>query len=316
MKTIRILPKKKGEEEGGVHLPLPPDAGRGGVSMMSLASGIQLLFSDYSLHETTRMEYASFPAVFGFGFCLSGEILNQPGGFKAADAIGPDQSAVFHFTGESMKEVVARRRVIRLNIMMEPEKVEAFLGNELQMAIPSLHKLLRHPYRAFDSLTPAMKAALLQLASCPYEGRIRSLFMEGKALELMACKLDQLHSRKGPAPPEPGLKTGEIDRIHYAGELLIADLENPITLSEAARQAGMCRSRFHYCFREVYGMTPFHFLRHQRLEAAGRFLCEGKLNVTQAACAVGYASVSHFTKAFRQHTGCLPGQYRKKEPAP
>jgi AraC-like DNA-binding protein len=86
------------------------------------------------------------------------------------------------------------------------------------------------------------------------------------------------------------------------------DLETPPGLPELARQVGMCQSRLCRCFKEVYGMTPFDYLRNKRIEKAEQLLRRGELNVTQVALSVGYASISHFTKAFKQQTGMLPSQ--------
>ncbi len=42
----------------------------------------------------------------------------------------------------------------------------------------------------------------------------------------------------------------------------------------------------------------------------------GKYNVTEAAMAVGYSSLSHFSQSFCQTMGCCPGLYPNKAPAP
>ena len=38
-------------------------------------------------------------------------------------------------------------------------------------------------------------------------------------------------------------------------------------------------------------------------------LREGRANVTETAMAVGYSSLSHFSKAFWEMHGCCPGLY-------
>jgi AraC-like DNA-binding protein len=46
-----------------------------------------------------------------------------------------------------------------------------------------------------------------------------------------------------------------------------------------------------------------------RLERAAHLLRSGRCNVTEAAMAVGYTSLSHFSKAFWETFGCCPGLY-------
>ena len=82
-------------------------------------------------------------------------------------------------------------------------------------------------------------------------------------------------------------------------------------MAEVARSVGMCRTKLYDYFRMVYGITPFDYLRNKRLETAVTLLNEGKVNVTQASYAVGYASLSHFSKTFKEHFGFSPGKHLK-----
>ena len=45
------------------------------------------------------------------------------------------------------------------------------------------------------------------------------------------------------------------------------------------------------------------------MERAAQMLREGRSNVTETALAVGYSSLSHFSKAFWETHGCCPGLY-------
>jgi len=62
-------------------------------------------------------------------------------------------------------------------------------------------------------------------------------------------------------------------------------------------------------FSQEMGRGIFQYLRALRLERAADLLREGKMNVTQAALAVGYSSPSHFSTAFHEAYGCCPGLY-------
>ena len=53
-------------------------------------------------------------------------------------------------------------------------------------------------------------------------------------------------------------------------------------------------------------MTISRYLRNLRLERAAELLRSGRSNVTEAAMAVGYSSLSHFSKAFAEMFGVCP----------
>ena len=312
MQLLEITAPKSIKADKGQTMSLPPDIGRGGVMTLTTDSGIQMILSDYTLNSAVRMEYHSFPPAVGLGFCISGEIANGSSSCKNAVSIRSGQSALFRFESDEMWETVSTKRVIRLNIMLKPERFQSLLEKDLERAFPALHEIAGGSGRIDGTLTPAMRSVFLQILDCPYLGMTRDIFMESKALELIALKLDSLGGKKARLRGRPGLKDEEVDRTRYAAQLMTRDLENPLSIAEVAIQAGMCRSKLHNCFLEVYGMTPFNYLRHKRLEKAERLLSQGRMNVTQTAYAVGYSSLSHFSKAFQQHTGYLPGQRQKK----
>ena len=299
-------PEADGQE---LQLPLSRSLGHGYMHMADLGSGLRLSVSDYTLHSETRMSYDAFPAVLGFGFCLSGRIRSRSQGFERPDTIQAGKSALFHLNAGSTEESVGTERVIRINILVEPDQCPGVFGTPGGGLPPVLEEILSSPGKAFTSLTPAMHATILQILGCRLEGPARHLFLKGKALELMALKLSATDRKNNRGAKR--LKDDDFDRTRLAAELLSRDLENPPGLSELSRKAGMCQSKLHRCFKQVYGMTPFDFLRRKRLEKAEALLRQGRLNVTQAACTVGYSSLSHFSKAFKQAYGYLPGQCGK-----
>ncbi len=306
MRTLHITPAPAMDTAVKTTIPLPRDMGTGYVQMLELGSGIRLSISDYTLNTTTLMAYNAFPAALGFGFCLSGRIDSRPEGFARPDTIQAGKSAVFNLGTGRMEEVVGTDRVVRLNIMLEPRECDGIFKNEENAFPPVIEKLFSFQGRRFTPLTPAMHSAVLQIIDCPLQGMARQLFLKGKVLELMALKLEPIESAA--APGRDRLKDEDLDRTRYAAQLLVQDLENPPDLSRLARQAGICQSKLHKCFRKVYGKTPFEYLRHKRMEKAEQLLRRGRMNVTQAAGLVGYSSLSHFSKAFKAFTGYLPGQ--------
>jgi AraC-like DNA-binding protein len=156
-----------------------------------------------------------------------------------------------------------------------------------------------------------MRAPLEQIASCPYSGPVRRLYLESRALELIALHLDQL-SPETPSRDVPGpLRADEKERTDFAKDLLVRDLENTPGLVELARAAGMSHPRLNRCFRRMYGMTVFQYLRNERLNRARKMLEEEGLTVTEASFAVGYNSLSHFSQAYKRRFGRSPGRHAR-----
>ena len=59
-------------------------------------------------------------------------------------------------------------------------------------------------------------------------------------------------------------------------------------------------------FKEMFGTTIFDFYQGQRMEHARYLLYEKGLSVTEVSLMLGYSSISHFSTAFKKHTGLKP----------
>lgn len=128
------------------------------------------------------------------------------------------------------------------------------------------------------------------------------------------CKAHELMARFLFRQPDPELfctrqQHAARERVARVKELLEANLAEPPSLQEIARRVGCSAFHLSRTFSRQTGMTIPQYLRHRRMEAAARLLAAGTHNVTEAAMAVGYNSLSHFSLAFHETFGCCPGLY-------
>jgi AraC-like DNA-binding protein len=78
-----------------------------------------------------------------------------------------------------------------------------------------------------------------------------------------------------------------------------------------ADQLGLSTSHFRFLFKEATGQ-PFHkYLVALRLEKARSMLVEGNMSVSEVARAVGFAGLSHFSRAFAQRFSVSPTHLRR-----
>jgi AraC-like DNA-binding protein len=94
--------------------------------------------------------------------------------------------------------------------------------------------------------------------------------------------------------------TAALDRMH-------SSFEEPLTVDDLARTAGMSRFHFSRLFREEVGKAPYRYLLEVRLARAAELLRRGRHSVTEAALSVGFRDFSRFSKMFRALHGCRPG---------
>ncbi len=99
------------------------------------------------------------------------------------------------------------------------------------------------------------------------------------------------------------------DRVRGVMAILQRDLADPPTLEGIGHEIGCSPFHLSRTFSRETGMTISQCLRELRMRYAAELLKSGKCNVTEAAMAVGYSSLSHFSQAFCQAIGCCPALY-------
>lgn len=83
------------------------------------------------------------------------------------------------------------------------------------------------------------------------------------------------------------------------------------TVESLAKVAGMSRASFADRFSQAFAQTPIDFVQKVRLRLAAQLLTTTDLPVQVVATSIGYASRSHFSRAFRMTYGVEPKRYRE-----
>ena len=96
------------------------------------------------------------------------------------------------------------------------------------------------------------------------------------------------------------------DKISMAREILLKHISEPLTIKELSRKVAINECYLKKGFKEMYGTTIFDFFQSQRMEHAKYLLYEKGLSVTDVSLLLGYSSISHFSTAFKKHTGLKP----------
>lgn len=97
-------------------------------------------------------------------------------------------------------------------------------------------------------------------------------------------------------------------RVARTVALLRADYAKPLRIERLASLAGMSRSAFHQHFRAVTSLSPLQFQKQMRLIEARRLMVSERQSASSAAFAVGYESVSQFTREYGRMFGRPPAR--------
>jgi AraC family transcriptional activator of mtrCDE len=118
-----------------------------------------------------------------------------------------------------------------------------------------------------------------------------------------------------PDCPLPWLISLRDRRMGRVLDAVLAAPGDPHSVSSLAEQAFMSRSVFSQQFKLLFGVSPKAFVNEVRLRKGLELLQGTELTVDAVARRVGYASRSHFSRAFRERFGRPPAGFRLPPPA-
>jgi AraC-like DNA-binding protein len=296
--------------------PLPEQKGSGYFSSFAICEGLVLGICRCRFNEDYMARFTLKNAFFSLVFCIKGQNLAWDLSHPARVPETSGRSYAVFFKGHvAERKIKGQQEVLSLAIHVSPEFLMKKFGpihprtarpdNTLQKAFKSNHFYKGH------IITSQMKTTVYQILNNPHKGRIGNIYLESKALELIALRLEQVlqsgHSPQGLPPMAPGSRK----RIFQARDLLLKKLSDPPSLRELAGQVGMSHTQLNKGFRAVFGCTVFGYLRKERLSYARMLIEENPGDLTWIAYESGFCSSSHFAAAFLKEYGVLPSEYRK-----
>lgn len=299
-------------------IPLIDAAGRshGYRQAVNLRPGLDILIDDYTLQDNLIVETGSVDPCTP---CLMVEMSFMLSGHNHQEAV----KLAHNFFSTKWWNVDGGRfhwrdgeRILKLDIHIESELFKTLVSEQFDQLPLPLRRLMQNlqpspeHFWHVQRTTTAMQSVIHQIFQCPYQGLTRWLYLESKVIELIALRLEQVSQSKPADLAISGLHTEDMDRIHYASEILLQRLTNPPSLVELARLVGLNDYKLKQGFRQVFGTTVFGYLQTHRMERAKQLLAEPTFSIAGVARAMGYASQSHFCHMFKQQFGVTPRRYR------
>ncbi len=299
-------------------IKLPSTAYSGSIRKWQLRPGLELVIHEVGIREKIVIERdtSSQKTQLGLSFCLAGQIRGM--GLNAEQALqfeaGQVSLGVINGGGKRRVEYAEKQHISLVHCHIQPEAIGLSSQDSVDQLPQPLQKAIsgrdRPSYFQSASMTPLMTATVRQLLQCPYQGLSQRLYIESKTLELIGLYFDQLLSNNRSQHQGAGLNREEVDRIHYARDIILSQIENPPTLLELAHRVGLNDRKLKQGFRQVFGTTVFSYLHQHRMEQAQQLLLMPGVTIAGVAQAVGYRSPEAFSVSFRRTFAISPKAYQ------
>ncbi len=152
------------------------------------------------------------------------------------------------------------------------------------------------------------RVAIEALLNHTYTDTLENIFINAQTQILLLYSMDCMLGEKEETTFTCKFLANEADRekIIKAREILLQHIGEPITIKALSRKVAINECYLKKGFKEIFGTTIFDFYQSQRMEHAKYLLYDKGLSVTEVSLLLGYSSISHFSTAFKKHTGIKP----------
>ena len=89
-------------------------------------------------------------------------------------------------------------------------------------------------------------------------------------------------------------------------------LEEDISLSSLAKEAGMSLFHFSRAFRQSTDQSPYQYVLHRRIERAKALLRSSEFTVSEVGLRTGFVQQNHFARLFQKKSGVTPTAFRRQ----
>ena len=141
-----------------------------------------------------------------------------------------------------------------------------------------------------------------------YKGKYRSEFIE-LAMRLIFLAICDDPGEQNKTEGEDIPRYNELKALR---EAIYADPVNQWSTDEICSEMGISHTYFHRLYLRAFGVTCRQDVIESRLMYAAELLKNTDIPITEIAVECGYDSESYFMRQFKQHKGCTPTEFRRR----
>lgn len=320
-KTFKNNDKKKlllfSEGSFEQKITVPPESGEGGFTLIRLLNSLGIMITDHKNGKIPIIARGDTHSTsFKFTFNLSQEpIYGTSNRLKKPFIAAPSNTYIVSPNVSFKLNIPQENHQRWLSIVISPSLLQEILTSLKSDFPQELLFALENPengyYLHISWTTPLIELAIEQILNCPYHGNLKRIYLEGKAIELIALRLGLLFDEIQNSFHSIPLSNSDIDKLHQIKKVLYNKINNPPSLRDVSKEFGLNLTKLKSGFRTLFGISIGEYIRNVRMKQARYLLEHQGFNVSQASYTVSYNNISHFIRAFKKRYGFCPGTYVK-----
>lgn len=286
---------------------IPSRLGSGCSKRIQLGNSMDACFNDMKLHKEIQLSGKTQGDVFVLMICLGENMIWQEKNSRQSMELEENAGMLYHVRDIEETGIYEENRHYQgITFTFDSSRFFNYFSREEEAGLFS-NKLQNYEY-AKNWLSSEAKIVLSQILRCPYAGKMKALYLEGKALELLSIFVSTITAQNSVSGCTVKLSKTDIESIIRARDILDNSVSCPITISSVARAVCLNESKLKSGFKQIYGKPVYTYLLDKRMETARVILETQSVSISQVAGVVGYESGSSFSKAFCKKFGFYPSE--------
>lgn len=303
-----IYPLSENEERAVFQMK--DQTGEGKIICYTVFPGAFLLYNDFHM-QSYESEFQAGTDMFCIDHCREGWI-EQDMGNGAYSYLEAGDLKIDNRKNHNTHFEFPLHHYHGITIALYMEQAAATLATELKGFSIDLYALQRKYCRTENLYIVRREGAIQHIFSQLYTvpEKIKKAYFKIKILEVLLF-LDALEISKDDLK-YPYFYRTQVEKVKAIQAFMAADLEKHHTLKELAAKFDIPLTSMKTCFKGVYGMSVFAYMRTYRMNQAAVLLRTSReKSIAEIAGSVGYDSPSKFAVAFKEVMGKSPLEYRK-----
>ncbi len=151
-----------------------------------------------------------------------------------------------------------------------------------------------------------------------YKGIKPSVSLENVGFQLMKNRLEllliDLYTSLGGDPEKPcnsNTKNYKDTLCDQIVDFMRNNVSSPITNAEICNRFQISTSTLKKIFKETFNLPPKAYYTELKIKEAKRMIRDTALNFTEISTKLGFDTIHHFSKTFKEKTGSTPSEYAK-----
>lgn len=304
---------------GELWVEIPGKSGEGFIRGSSFDSGIGIITYNCKFYEDVEIHFSlNTVHPLKFIFCSEGSVGHSFQDTDEINTINTFQNIIVSSSGYNGHVLYFKaNEATHVSSLEIIRSVFTHRSNynfqDLDETLKSLFKDEVSKTQFFYQGNYSIKSADLmeEIDTKDFTGFLRSLFLEGKAFEMLVIQIAQYQDDEAEDRLPQILRKSDIEKVDYVVRRIQGDLAGNFTVEALAKEAGTNVNKLQEGFKYVFNLTVNKYIQHKKLEAAKGMLMDSEKNISEIVTAIGLNNRSYFSKIFKEKYGVNPKYFLK-----